>query len=153
MEGKHQTEKRSTAFTVELFIIFLLLLLVIVVITQTFVGMRSRSAEAKRLTEAVICAQNAAEVISSAGSSEEAKELLAGMDDVSIPEGGDDAAYIMTLKDEAGREDSYLLRVIFSEEEGDGGSFLESSIEVYDESGERLIYTLDTGNYLGEEGL
>ena len=57
--------KSSIAFTVELFMLFGIMLLVIVVITQTLVMTRSRSLQARHLTEAVIAAENTMEIISS----------------------------------------------------------------------------------------
>ena len=56
--------KSSIAFTVELFMLFGIMLLVIVVITQTLVMTRSRSLQARHLTEAVIAAENTMEIIS-----------------------------------------------------------------------------------------
>ena len=57
--------KRSIAFTVELLGLFILLILVIVMITQVFVMSRTRTIEARRLTQAVMMAQSTAEAASS----------------------------------------------------------------------------------------
>ena len=60
-------KKNNPAFTVELLGLFILLIMVITVVTQVFVMSRSHSLEARQLTDAVILAEDVAE-ISSTGS-------------------------------------------------------------------------------------
>lgn len=81
---RSNTKRKSNITSiVELFIMFLLLLIVIVVITMVCMTTRQQSLHAHYLNDAVICAENVAEVTKTASDTNEAAQMLADMDGVS----------------------------------------------------------------------
>lgn len=168
--------RKNTAFTVELLGLFILLIMVITIVASVFVLSRSHSLEAGRLNEAVILAENAAEVSSTAPDNEALADRLKTIDnnfghsvvsrDSSESSGSWNAIYA-SLKDT--KADKYIICVTRSYPNGtpgersDGGTYAEDLIEVYacgtaDPEGIGLlepselgepIYTLVTGTYFG----
>jgi hypothetical protein len=132
--------KRSTVFIVELFILFIILLVVIVTITTLSMKTRDQSISAGRLTDAVICAENTAEVTSGAGNVKEAAEMIAGMDDTEKPSVKDNVITARTEK--------FIVRVEVDEEKGTKGKYIKKKIEVFSAENSKKIYDLDTGNYV-----
>lgn len=65
-----------TAFYLETLLLIVVFIGIILILTQVFGLGRTQSVEAKRLTDAVILAQNAAEAVSAAEGSEELLALL-----------------------------------------------------------------------------
>ena len=170
--------RKNTAFTVELLGLFILLIMVITIVASVFVLSRSHSLEAGRLNEAVILAENAAEVSSTAPDNETLADRLKTIEnsyghnvvsrDSSESSGSWNAVYA-SLKD--AKADQYIICVTRSypngtqEERSDGGTYAEDLIEVYarstadpeeigllepSELGEP-IYTLVTGTYFGTD--
>lgn len=170
--------RKDTAFTVELLGLFILLIMVITIVASVFVLSRSHSLEARSLNEAVILAESAAEVSSSAPDNEVLADRLNTMDnnigksvvsrESSEASGSWNAVYA-SLKD--ARSDQYIICVTRSypngtpEERPDGGTYAEDLIEVYardtsdpDEIGMlepsglgEPVYTLIAGTYFGSD--
>ena len=133
--------KSNIASIVELFLMFLLLLVVIVVITLVCMTTREQSLSAGQLTDAVICAENTAEVTKYAENAEDAAALLADMDGVAdINVAGD----TVTAKQEG-----YIIEVTLAPEEGTSGTYIDETISISEEGGDE-IYQLRTGSYSRE---
>ena len=124
---------------VELFMMFLLLLVVIVTITLVCMTTREQSLEAGALTDAVICAENTAEVIKDADSADAAAEFIGLMDGVTDVEVSGDTV--------TARQDGYRIEVTLTPEEGDAGTYVDELINIYPGEGE-AIYQLHTGSYV-----
>ena len=137
---KDKTGKKSNiAATVELFLMFLLLLVVIVVITLVCMTTREQSLEAGALTDAVICAENTAEITKEAADAEEAAALLEKMDGVKdITVSGDTIT---------ARQDEYKIEVTLTPEEGNTGTYVDENIRIYTDEAD-AIYQLHTGSYV-----
>ena len=149
-EGSRKT-KSSIAFMVELFIMFAILLAVIVVVTTVSVGNRSRSLNAGYLTEAVICAESAAEMTSGAKDPEAALAMLERMDQVNAASlEGDTITAEVRFRGSDGAEDLFRMTIEVSTEVGPEGTFVEKEISV-SRTGEEPIYELECGNYVKEE--
>ena len=133
--------KSNIASIVELFLMFLLLLVVIVVITLVCMTTREQSLSAGQLTDAVICAENTAEVTKYAENAEDAAALLAEMDGVAdIDVAGD----TVTAKQEG-----YIIEVTLAPEEGTSGTYIDETISISEDGGDE-IYQLRTGSYSRE---
>ena len=155
-------KRKNLAFTVELLGLFILLILVITVITQVFVMSRSHSLEAKRLTEAVILAEDIAEI----SSTEKDVDALAGkigkFDKFSIIDttaaaagknGASDGAILLDYVFGDGNGYTYRVRIDRKAETSDKGVYAEDTISVYS-AGEidaaEPVYTLTAGKYFKE---
>jgi hypothetical protein len=144
--------KKSLAFIVELLGLFILLIMVIVIVTQVFVMSRSQSLRAGNLTEAVVLAENTAEVASLSPDTAEFVRRASQMDNVTEAafedEGDEDIIGIIMDND-------YSLLVSRQTEDTAAGIYAEDVIDVYfndpDMAGEPL-YTLRTGNYFDNQG-
>ena len=131
--------KSNTATMVELFMMFLLLLVVIVVITMVCMTTREQSLQAGSLTDAVICAENAAEITKDANSAQAAAkymELMEGVTDVEVA--GDTVT---------AQQDEYRIEVTLTPEKGDAGTYVDEVINIYPDEGD-AIYQLHTGSYV-----
>jgi len=139
---------KETAFTVELLGLFILLIMVITIISSVFVTSRAHSLQAKQLTEAVILAESAAEVSSSAPDNEALFEALSAMDNckglktVAVASEDPDGTKVMTFAspkkyDASSGENIYVLSVTRSYPDGtvsersEGGAYASDLIEVY----------------------
>ena len=137
--------KSNIATTVELFMMFLLLLVVIVVITLVCMTTREQSLEAGALTDAVICAENTAEITKEAADADEAAALLEKMDGVTdITVSGDTATAL---------QDDCRIEVTLTPEEGSAGTFVDERINIYPADGDssgpgEAIYQLHAGSYV-----
>lgn len=132
--------KRSTVFIVELFILFIILLVVIVTITTLSMKNRDQSISAGRLTDAVICAENTAEVTSGAKDIKEAADLIAKMDKTDKPSV---RGNVITA-----RTEEFIVHVTVDGEKGPSGKYIKKKIEVFSSENGKAIYDLDTGNYV-----
>ena len=172
--------RKDTAFTVELLGLFILLIMVITIVASVFVLSRSHSLEAGSLNEAVILAESAAEVSSSAPDNEALADRLKTMDnntgksavfrESSEASGSWNAVYA-SLKGEGAGASQYIICVTRSypngtpEERPDGGTYAEDLIEVYARGAAdpediglldpsalgEPVYTLVTGIYFGPD--
>ena len=133
--------KSNIASIVELFLMFLLLLVVIVVITLVCMTTREQSLSAEQLTDAVICAENTAEVTKYAENAEDAAALLTDMDGVADI---DVAGNTVTAKQEG-----YIIEVTLAPEEGTSGTYIDETISISEDGGDE-IYQLRTGSYSRE---
>ena len=134
--------KGNIVSAVELFMMFLLLLVVIVVITMVCETTRGQSLEAGSLTDAVICAENAAEVTATAEDAGSAGELISLMDGVTDVEVSGDTV--------TARQDGYIIEVTLTPEEGSAGTYIDEVINIY-AADEAPVYMLHTGSYIREE--
>lgn len=169
--------RKNTAFTVELLGLFILLTAVITIVAGVFVMTRAHSLQARQLTEAVILAENAAEVCSAAADDDSLADKLSSLDnssgrksfDIAGSEGETVLAVYASMKGAAESEEDGLYLITVSREypEGthderpDGGSYAKDTIKVYapEASGSdgrgaadpsRLgepVYTLESGTY------
>ena len=125
--------KRSIAFTVELLGLFILLIMVIVMITQVFVMSRTRTIEARHLTQAVMMAQSTAEAASSEHDLSLLAEKIKAMDNVQSAEanvsGGSVDIVFDTDGNPAGKDFCAVLHR--TEEERASGVYTKDNIEVY----------------------
>ena len=138
--------KSSIAFTVELFMLFGIMLLVIVVITQTLVMTRSRSLQARHLTEAVIAAENTMEIISS--SADDPAEGLEAAENISgVTEQGDTIECETVFDGKDGSGETYLISVIADSEKGETGSIRKYEVRVSLKDEEEILYSLKSGVY------
>ena len=147
--------KSNPATIVELFMMFLLLLVVIVVITVVCMTTREQSLDAGELTEAVICAENTAEVTKYQTDAAEAAGMLEQMEGVTDVEvSGENTV--------TARQDGYLIEVTLAPEEGSSGTYVDETITIYDASAADAakgnasaagsLYELHTGSYISKEG-
>ena len=171
--------RKNTAFTVELLGLFILLIMVITIVASVFVLSRSHSLEAGRLNEAVILAENAAEVSSSAPDNEALRDRLKAMDnntgkDVISRDSSDNGSWnavYASLKGDDSSAEQFIVCVTRSypdglpDERSDKGTYAEDKIEVYarGKSGPEdpgslepsalgePVYTLVTGTYFDYE--
>ena len=172
--------RKDIAFTVELLGLFILLTMVITIVAGVFVMSRSHSLEAKQLNEAVILAQNAAEVSSAAPEDEALADMLHEMDNnkgqAVLQREGDEpgswnALYATVKRDDSSAEEQYIICVTRKypdgtfEERADRGAYAEDTIEVYaagDNKAEDIgslepsdlkdpVYTLVSGTYFAPE--
>lgn len=160
--------KRNIAFIVELFIMFVILLSVIVIITDLSMKTRQQSIDAGYLTEAVICAENAAEVTSGAKDAAAAEKRLGLMEEASgISRDGNSVTADVAFKPEEAAEGSepgaknqaaaaggheYTVTIDVTTEKGSTGSYVTKKIKVYHkgDAGKdgKEIYVLDAGDFV-----
>ncbi len=149
--------KKSIAFTVELLGLFILLIMVIVMITQVFVMSRSRTIEARRLTQAVMIAQSTAEAASSEHDLAKLAGVMQGMNNVASAEYNDADRSLSIVFDTDGKPDGkdFCAVLYRSEDKRSRGSYASDKIEVYycvPGQLDGLVYDLDTGrHFTGEE--
>ena len=140
--------RKDTAFTVELLGLFILLTAVITIVSGVFVMSRSHSLEAKQLNDAVILAQNTAEISSAAPDDGRLLDMLYSMDNNTghkvVSRESDEAPgswnvlFASVKRNDPSKDDElYIISVTRSyplgtpEERSDGGSYAEDLIEVY----------------------
>lgn len=160
-----KTGKHMTAFYVETVLMAIIFVLVITILAQVFSTAKIHSHEAQQMTNAVCLAQNAAEAVAMADSEKELRQLLD--ENGTVAKGGTaDADAVLTayyngeMKPVTEKEavmDARALRLeaTWKEEASETagvGSFVTSDISVYDVAEKEPIYTLNTGEYLREEG-
>ena len=139
-------QKRNITSVVELFIMFLLLLVVIVVITMVCMTTRQQSLHAHSLNEAVICAENVAELTKTAANAEEAAQMLGDMDGVSD---------ISTEQDRiTATYEDYTIEINLTPDTTAPGIYVDEDIDIYEgaaddktQEGEDALYHLHTGYY------
>ena len=143
--------KSNLAFIVELFIMFIILITVIVVITSLSMKTRQQSIDAGYLTEAVICAENAAEVTADAGSAKGAADLVGMMDEAGdVKVSGDTVTADIGFESEDHGQNDYTVVMTVDSEKNGTGRYVKKKIDVYHkgESSGDPIYTLDTGDFV-----
>ena len=139
--------RKNTAFTVELLGLFILLTAVITIVTGVLVMTRAHSLHARQLTEAVILAQNAAEVSSAAADDNSLSDMLSSMDNgggrksfsLTDGEGNKVLAVYASMKGAEGDKSDglYLITVKREypggthEERADGGAYARDTVKVY----------------------
>ena len=165
--------KRNTAFIVELIAMFLVLLLVISVITTVSMKTRQQSIDAGRLTKAVVCAENVAEVTGEASGAKSCAEKLGSMDEAKnvAVSGSKVTADISVGNDAAAGADEFTVTIDVKTENGKNGKYVTKDIAVYmpgeagaagdaDAAGgsgaaenadaDAAIYSLTSGHYVKE---
>lgn len=146
--------KHNKVLIVELFILFIILLAVITIITTLAMKTREQSADAGRLTDAVLCAENTAEMTSEAADVKEAAKMIGSMDNVNEPGiRGNVISAKTKIMTEKGESRTYIVKVTFDEEKGSSGKYIKKKIEVFLGEDAEKIYDLDTGNYIGRDAV
>ncbi len=148
--------KRSIAFTVELLGLFILLIMVIVMITQVFVMSRTRTIEARHLTQAVMMARSTAEAASSEHDLSLLAEKIKAMDNVQSAEADASGSSLDIVFDTDGKPAGKDFCVVLhrADEERDSGVYTTDNIEVYfcvPGKLEGKIYDLSTGSHFTAE--
>lgn len=144
-------KKRSFAFVVELFILFVIMLFVIIVITKVFVMSRNQSLYARHLTESVYIAEEVAEISMASSDMQQAVNLLEGLDQTSdVSSQGQEIELWMDFDTEDARRDLYRVLLTWDEAPSQNGTFTEGRILVFFEEEDEPIYSLDTGSYQSE---
>ena len=141
----------SRIFYVEAFILLFFFLAVIVIVSRVLVTAKAESIRARDLTDAVILAENAAEI---SGSTADPEEIYALFGIERWANGGAEAVLPLTVELRCGREPvyaedgRYLLTVVWNREEHAAGDLVSAFVRVaLYETGEEL-YTLDTGAWI-----
>ena len=141
-----------TGFYLETLLLIVVFLAIILVLTQVFGLGRMQSVQAKRLTDAVVLAGNAAEAVSASRTQQDLLDLLdensnaALMPDAS----GVTACYGADLSPDA--DGGYRVEVSWLPEETETGRIIRSVIRVcFGEAGEAL-YQLETAVFQPEVG-
>ena len=139
----------SRIFYVETFILLFFFLAVIVIISRVLVGARAESIHARDLTNAVILAEDAAEI---AGASSDPEEICALFGTSGSGDSEAEATLPMSLELRCGEDlvyavdGRYLVAVTWDREAHAAGDLVTAQIRVsLFESGEEL-YTLDTAS-------
>ena len=144
--------KRYKVFIVELFILSIILMALITIITALSMETREQSVEAGRLTDAVLCAENTAEMTSEAASVKQAAKMIGKMDNVSEPGVSGNVISAKTrILTEKGESRVYIVKVTIDVEKGSSGRYIKKKIEVFSGEDAEKIYELDTGNYIGRD--
>ena len=166
--------RRDTAFTVELLGLFILLIMVITVISSVFVMSRAHSLQARQLTEAVILAENTAEIASAAPDNDTLHDMSSKLancigNTASSKETSEDNGAVILFaasidkKDGGHGGDVFMVRVTRKYE---SDTYALDTIDVFeagDHSAEDIgqtdpseftdpVYTLTAGTYFGPEG-
>lgn len=136
-----------TGFYLETLMLIVVFLVIILVLTQVFGLAQMQSTKAKRLTGAVILAQNAAEAVSASRTPE---DLLALLNDdnnavLMTDTAGVTARYDSDLNPDAGG--IYRVDVTWIQEEAGDGTMIRSVAEVRCEETEAPVYRLETEKF------
>jgi len=100
---------------------------------------REQSLEAGALTDAVICAENTAEITKEAANAEEAAKLMNLMDGVKdITVSGDTVT---------AQQGEYRIEITLTPEAGSTGTYVDENIRIYTDEAD-AIYQLHTGSYV-----
>ncbi len=142
-------KQQLTSFYFEALLLVAAFTAIILVLTGVFGAARAKSASARRLTEAVTIAANAAEALSAADSIEETAALLDEGGNVRVTANGLEAAY---LADGSPCTDGNgALRLTLSwEPSAEDAALIVSRIAVYAAGEETPAYTLETSHYRKE---
>ena len=120
--------KRYKVFIVELFILSIILMALITIITALSMETREQSVEAGRLTDAVLCAENTAEMTSEAASVKQAAKMIGKMDNVSEPGVSGNVISAKTrILTEKGESRVYIVKVTIDVEKGSSGRYISKS--------------------------
>jgi len=164
--------RKNAAFTVELLGLFILLTAVITAVTGVFVMTRAQSLQARQLTEAVILAQNTAELCSAASSEESLPEVLSAMDNsggrgcFTLEDDGRLAVYASMKGSAESAHDPLYMITVSREYPEDSKEYARDTISVYstdaeagadfagppEHAGKKPVYTLVSGTFFGQEG-
>lgn len=146
--------KRNTSFIVELLVLFIILLCVIVTIITISIKTRDQGIKATQLTEAVSCAENTAEVTADSKDAKAAYEKMRRMDgvqDIKVKENM--IVSDMFFKNSKGTGSEYIVKVRVVGEKASPGRYIKKNINIYSKDDGRLVYNIDTGNYLRRSAL
>ncbi|MBR0209025.1 MAG: hypothetical protein IJQ43_09020 [Oscillospiraceae bacterium] len=138
--------QQLTSFYFEALLLLLIFVAMILVLTGVFGTARARSAEARRLTQAVTLAANAAEAVHAADSPEQASTLLDEGGNVRIVKDGLEAAYLADGSPCADGQGALRLKVSW-EPSAEDAALVMSRIAVFAAEEEEPVYVLETGRY------
>ena len=140
-----------TAFYFETLLLIVVFLAIILVLTQVFGLARQQTAAARRLTDAVTLAGNAAEAVSA---SADPAELLKLLNENGNAEELPDASGVKAFYDNEKNPDpqgAYRVEISWQPEKTAGGIMVSSVISVCHGGSEEPIYRLETASFR-EEG-
>ncbi|MBR3295630.1 MAG: hypothetical protein IKI62_05235 [Clostridia bacterium] len=140
--------KMNIRYLVELVITLLLILFVVVVLTKVFATAKLNSVYAKDLNEAVLIAENVAELGISSHDREEFLDKISKVETVKDLSDGDEITFSMSLSPETA-QDRYLVRATFEEESYPAGKICEMEVSIMDAESRQEIYCISTGKYRG----
>ena len=140
-----------TSFYLEAVLLIAVFVAMILVLTGVFGAARTQSAAARRLTQAVTLAANAAEAVSSADSPEQAAALLDEGGNVRLADGRIEAAYNADGSPRTAGADALRVTVSWEPSPGDE-ALVKSRIDVYAAADGTPVFTLETARYRKEIG-
>ena len=143
--------RRSTSFIVELMILFVILIVVIVTIITLNMKTRDQSIRAGRLNDAVVCAENAAEITAGAENAEQTGSMLRIMDGAGkahVEKNRVTASVDLPGRNEGKEMEKLLVMIDVKTGKKTRGTFVKKKIKIYDAADDELVFTLDTGNYV-----
>ncbi len=136
-----------TGFYLETLMLIVVFLVIILVLTQVFGLAQMQSTKAKRLTGAVILAQNALEAVSASETPEDLLTLLNDNDNAVLmaDTAGVTACYDSDLNPDA--EGIYRVDVTWIQEEAGDGMMIRSTAEVRCDETDEPVYRLETESF------
>lgn len=141
--------QQLTSFYLEALLLVVIFVAMILVLTGVFGAARAQSAAARRLTQAVTLAANAAEAVSAADSLEQAATLLDGGGNVHAVDGMLEGNYFSDGSPCADGRGELRLTVSW-EPSAEDASVVTSRIAVYAADEEEPLYTLETARWRKE---
>ena len=141
--------RHITGFYIETLVLIVIFVTVVLVLTQIFGVSRSESRTARRLTNAVTLAENAAEAVSASKDQETLVQLLNTDNNAWYDEEeGVLAYYDADLRPSA--EGPYLVQVGWEPQQTGAGALVNSQISVWYVHEREPLYVLETAVYLPE---
>ncbi len=142
-------KQQLTSFYLEALLLVASFVAVILVLTNVFGAARAQSAEARRLTQAVTLAANAAEAVSAAEGPGQAAALLDEGGNVAVTDGRLEAFYLADGSPCAAGTGELLLTVSW-EPSSEEPAFVVCHIAVCAAGEDTPVYTLDTACFRKE---
>ena len=135
-----------TAFYFETLLLITVFIAIILVLTQVFGLAQTQSAKARRLTDAVALAGNAAEAVSASTTEEELVQLLNDNDNAEhLPDGGVCVFYGNNLDPKP--DGIYRVEISWAPDPGSAGTMVHSEIQVWFGDAEEPVYRLETQSF------
>ena len=141
--------QQLTTFYLEALLLIAVFVAMILVLTGVFGTARAQSVEARRLTQAVTLAANAAETVAASDSLEQAAGLLDEGGNVRLTAEGLEAAYLADGSPCTDGQAALRLRASW-EPSAEDASLIVSRIAVYAADENTPVYTLETARFRKE---
>lgn len=144
-------KQQLTSFYLEALLLIVVFVAMILVLTGVFGASRAQSAQAQRLTNAVMLASNAAEAVAAADSPEELAVLLDENGNTRVSAGGVTAGYALDRSPSAEKEPALSVHISWEPDSADP-ALVRSSIRVFRAGEETPVYVLETATVMKEAG-